>query len=300
MAILQHLVLLVCFVGLSAANVTLTSTNSLDGKGSLRCGSQVTLVCQIQPYNGSMSWKVDNTTVMSCTSDSCQTHPPYRPNFGFAFQKSSGIFNLTIRPVTFEENGKVFECDDYLMSALLTAAVKVLPNNDTSVMDSTNTTEGTEVKATTGCVYPATNINFKWYYFKSGMTPVLYNDVEQNDFQENASTSSCTVGDCGGDGVTEMSSVLSIEEDESGEEYYLQAVITSLDVPETVVVTSNVTYKLKFTSEDISWLGEKAPSIGVIIAIAVIGIIGVVTIIVIFTMCRRGDDPEKEKIVNNG
>ncbi|XP_045162596.2 uncharacterized protein LOC123527291 [Mercenaria mercenaria] len=235
----RHLVILfVCFVSLSDAEVSISTLNTLGEDGSIECGSQVILMCKIQSFAGTMSWKADNTTMMSCISGSCRTHPPYHPNYGFAFDRVNGVFNITINPVTFSEDKKQFECNDGSASQFFTASVKVLPDNRTTVLsstditngtnstDNTNTTEGTEIKVTTGCMYPAENVQFQWYFFKEGETPVLYNDGQQTDGSTNGSTTDCTAGDCGGDGVKQMTSVLTFKQDSDGEDYYIQAVVT--------------------------------------------------------------------------
>lgn len=75
------------------------------------------------------------------------------------------------------------------------------------------------------------------------MNPVLYTNGTQT-VQMNASTVGCTSGDCGGEWVTTMSGALAFQEDETGEGYFIQAVISSSDFPKNVVVTSDVTYKI--------------------------------------------------------
>lgn len=90
----------------------------------MECGTKVILMCKIQPYEGSMNWRIDNTTVMNCISGSCQTLPPFLPNYGFAFEREKGIFNLTITRVTFEDHGKMYQCDVGPVSAQIVAAVK--------------------------------------------------------------------------------------------------------------------------------------------------------------------------------
>ena len=125
--ILNFPIFAVCYNQLTlitGADVTITTVGDIETDGSLKCGSTVTLMCKIDLYNGTMAWKVDDSTIMSCTSGSCKTVPPYHPNYHFSFERVNGIFNISIDPFTFKENGRLFECSDGSLGELLTISVK--------------------------------------------------------------------------------------------------------------------------------------------------------------------------------
>ena len=69
--------------------------------------------------------------------------------------------------------------------------------------------------------------------------------AEQIDGVSNQTTTDCTSGDCGGGEVKQMESKLTFAQDEEGEEYFLQAVVTSLNNNDTIVLSSTTSYKIK-------------------------------------------------------
>ncbi|XP_060591954.1 uncharacterized protein LOC132746726 [Ruditapes philippinarum] len=297
--------MVICYVSLSDAEITITAVDAIDANGNLKCGSQVTLMCKIQPYNGTMVWKADNASMMSCTSGACQTIPPYHPNYGFSFERENGIFNITIHPVKFEENGRLFECNDGSTSQLLTTSVRLLPENSTTFLtaiNSTNATKNVELKVTTGCVYPADSVQFEWLYYKEGEDPIPYTFGDQVDGPANDSTTDCTSGDCGGDEVKQLESTLTFEHDDEGEDFFFQAVVKSTDTTDTIVLNVNSTYKFKVSGRIISTvfsgLGTK---VGLVVTLALIGVVIVVITVIIFVVlvARSKNDPEKHRILGN-
>ncbi|XP_053383195.1 uncharacterized protein LOC123540345 [Mercenaria mercenaria] len=230
--------ILFAFVG---GSVTLTMLSDFADKGSMRCNSKAVLMCKVQPYSVAMTWEIDERPAADCTFGSCKTYITNMVNYAFSFDTSKGIFNITLHPVTFSDNGRTFKCDDGSTSAYIKALVKVVPDNSATTITSLKGSSFTEIKARTGCLHPSSSVTFEWYYFKDGGDPVVYTESQSS---QETDEYGCTGGPCGGKGVVKVTSTLNIKEDPDGEEYYFQVLVKHLDKTD-IIVRANKPFKLK-------------------------------------------------------
>ncbi|XP_053383506.1 uncharacterized protein LOC128549852 [Mercenaria mercenaria] len=112
-----------------------------------------------------MTWEIDKKAAAECTYDSCETYITGVGNYGFSFDTNKGIFNITLDPVTFAVNERIFKCDDGSNFAYINALVKVVPDNSATTITSSKGSSFTEIKARTGCLHPSSSVTFEWYYF---------------------------------------------------------------------------------------------------------------------------------------
>ncbi|XP_045163324.2 uncharacterized protein LOC123527738 [Mercenaria mercenaria] len=235
--LLGTLFVLACAEG----SVTLTMLSDFADKGSMRCNSKVVLMCKVQPYSVAMTLEIDKKAAAECTYDSCKTFITEVGNYGFSFDTSKGIFNITLDPVTFAINGRTFKCDDGSDFAYINALVKVIPDNSATTVTSSKSSSFTEIKARTGCLHPSSSVTFEWYYFKDGDNPLLYMESLSSQATDEYG---CTTGPCGGKGVVRVTSTLNIKEDPDGEEYYFQVLVKHPDTTD-IIVRADKPFKLK-------------------------------------------------------
>ncbi|XP_053388267.1 uncharacterized protein LOC128551436 [Mercenaria mercenaria] len=227
-----EIVMFVLLLGniLSEKNVTLKALSDL------KCDYMAVLMCQIKQYETKhiMTLEIDEQPAADCTFKKCQIYKLEGINYGFSFDTSNGIFNITMDPVTFADNGRTFKCDDGCTDAVYNATINVIPENSATTISSSKCQFSTELKATSGCLYPSTSITFQWYYFKAGNSPVLYKESQPYlSTDENG----CTDGPCGGKGVVKVTSTLVIQEDPRGEEYYFQVLVKHPDNTDIIIKT---------------------------------------------------------------
>ncbi|XP_045207807.2 uncharacterized protein LOC123559778 isoform X2 [Mercenaria mercenaria] len=285
---------LVSFIWLSAVTFVLVSTTvmidsvgSLRDTGSVRCGSKVTFICFIPTYKYTMTWLIDSGKAAECTTTNCVQYPPYViENVEFSTDTTNGVFNMTINPVTFKADGRVIKCEAGSDTVHVIPAVKVFPKQSTTtIMESKfDNHDMINITAMSGCVFPSSAITLQWYYYEAGETPKLY--------QMSSPTVSvlpiCTSGNCGGDGVVQMSSTLSIPEVQTGREYYFQIAINheDADSKDIVLVNSTRSYKIKQIPSKIAHATE-LPVIGIVVGALVAFLVMVSVVVVVSTVRRR-------------
>ncbi|XP_053388261.1 uncharacterized protein LOC128551432 [Mercenaria mercenaria] len=252
------LLIAVTFVFEVSPTVTIHSVGSLRDTGSVRCGSRVTFICSIPTYKYTITWLIDSDKVAECITTNCVQYPPYKlQNIEFSHNTSNGVFNMTINPVTFKADGRVIKCKDGSDTVHVSLAVKVFPNQSTTTISESKDAshDMINITAMSGCVFPRSAITLQWYYNKAGQTPQLY--------KMSSPTVSvlpvCKSGTCGGDGVVQMSSTLSIPEVQTGREYYFQIAIKHEDDDSKDIILMNSTrsYKIKKIHSEIPQTKEQ-------------------------------------------
>ncbi|XP_060606547.1 uncharacterized protein LOC132758862 [Ruditapes philippinarum] len=230
----------------TGASVSVTTDSDLGDKEWIKCNSKTVVTCSIQPYS-IMTWTIDDNVVADCTFDSCNTYITGGAHYGFAFDKNNGIFNITMDPVTFADNEKTFKCDDGNEHDILVAKVHVIPDSSGSTISISKKSQSIDIMATTGCIYPSSNIQFEWYFFKDGQEPELYNESRS---LQSTNEFGCTSKPCGGKGVVKVTSTLTIQEDPDGDNYYFQVLIKHPDTTDIIVRAENQ-FKLKGNGDQI-------------------------------------------------
>ncbi|XP_053374020.1 uncharacterized protein LOC128546752 [Mercenaria mercenaria] len=98
--------------------------NDLDIPVDFECNTEVTLLCEIKPYIDSMSWQIHGETYALCIYNNCVTYPPFPENHIFTMDVASGVFSLTVDPVTNSTNYNIYKCDDGITARSVEAQVK--------------------------------------------------------------------------------------------------------------------------------------------------------------------------------
>ncbi|XP_045163327.2 uncharacterized protein LOC123527739 [Mercenaria mercenaria] len=145
-------------------SVTINSTGGLGDTGTVRCGSEVTFMCNISTYMYSMTWSIDSVIVAQCTLLEC-TDTELK-NTMFTFNTSTGIFTMTINPVTFATNGRVITCEDGTSSTDVTINVIVLQEQSDTTMFDSSYQDTINITVETGCVFPSASVSLHWYYYE--------------------------------------------------------------------------------------------------------------------------------------
>ena len=67
-----------------------------------------------------MTWTIDGHKVADCEYDNCKITGT---DYEFSFDTKNGIFNITMNPVLYADNGRIFKCDDGTNLSLFNAEV---------------------------------------------------------------------------------------------------------------------------------------------------------------------------------
>ncbi|XP_045163303.2 uncharacterized protein LOC123527731 [Mercenaria mercenaria] len=273
----------------TVAAITIDSVGSLGDIKTVQCDSKVTFICSIPRYY-SMTWSIDSDIQAEyITTVKFDQYPPFRiDNIEFSSDTTRGVFNMTINPVTFKANGHEIKCEDGSNAVQVQLEVKVLPKQDSVTISESkdDSQKMITITAVSGCVFPSSAITMQWYYYEAGQTPELYKMGSPTDAED---STVCTPETCGGDGVLQMSSTLSIPEVQTGKEYYFQIAIKHEDAEDSVIVDSTETYRIELTRP----AGEKEeskPNVGLIVGLCV-GLLVPILLLVgaywLFKYCRN-------------
>ncbi|XP_053389804.1 uncharacterized protein LOC128552766, partial [Mercenaria mercenaria] len=234
-----------------------------------------------------MTWLIDSGKAAECITTNCVQYPPYViENIEFSTDTTNGVFNMTINPVTFKADGRVIKCEDGSDTVHVILAVKVFPKQITTTISESkiDSHDMINITAMSGCVFPSSAISLQWYYYEAGEAPKLY----KMSLPTVSVLPVCKSGTCGGDGVVQMSSTLSILEVQTGREYYFQIAINheDADSKDIVLVNSTRSYKIKQIPSKIAQATE-LPVTGIVVgALAAFLVMVSVIIVVVFTVRR--------------
>ncbi|XP_045163306.2 uncharacterized protein LOC123527733 [Mercenaria mercenaria] len=279
----------VTFVLEVSTTVTMHSVGSLRYTGSVLCGSKVTFICSIPTYKYTMTWLTDSYKAAECVTTNCVQYPPYViENIEFSTDTTNGVFNMTINPVTFKADGHVIKCEYGSDTVHVILAVKVFPKQSTTIISESkvDSHDMINITAMSGCVFPSSAITLQWYYYEAGEAPKLY-QISSPTFSVSPV---CKSGTCGGDGVVQMSSTLSIPEVQTGMEYYLQIAIKheDADSKDIVLVNSTGNYKIKIKQIHSKIVQATELPVTGIVAGALAAFLVTSVIIVVVFKARRG------------
>ncbi|XP_053379906.1 uncharacterized protein LOC123528262 isoform X2 [Mercenaria mercenaria] len=252
-----------------------------------------------------MTWLIDSDKAAECTTTNCVQYPPYKlQNIEFFHDTSNGVFNMTINPVTFKADGRVIKCKDGSDTVHVTLAVKVFPEQSTTIISEPkdDRQDMINITAISGCVFPSSAITLQWYYYEAGQKPRLH----QMGSPTVRFLTVCTSGTCGGNDVVQMSSTLSIPEVQTGKEYYFQIAINHEDDDSTkiVLVNSTQSYKIKQIHSEIIPEAELpvthtlAGTVAVLIVIIVILVVAAVVVAIIIKRKRPSTTTKTYHVVN--
>ncbi|XP_053389297.1 uncharacterized protein LOC128552290 [Mercenaria mercenaria] len=246
----QATFLLSCMVLNTGAELSLSvisplgesTINDLDIPTDFECNAEITLLCEIKPYKDAVTWQINGETYAVCIFQNCVTYPPFPENHIFAMDVASGVFNLTVDPVTNSTNYNIYKCDDGITARSVEAQVKVYLNNETLTMD---ITAEDRITVTTGCVYPngIENVTFEWYISKYTTTlelePFTSIKNESTVIFDCTETSSCT--------ASHFNNTVVFDVFDDGEEYYMYVIVKHNDVQNRpfAVQSTGRRYKVK-------------------------------------------------------
>lgn len=268
--------------------LTLTAPGSLGKTGTFKCGSKATIICYIPTYKLTMTWSVDSDIVASCVSSTCEENPPFRHGeLEFLYDTSNGTFTMIIPEVNFNMNGTNIKCDDGSDYEQMPFEVKVLPEQNASSITELpdNSTDAVKLVAFGGCVYPSSEILFRWYYFEDREESIFYKESLANDTEE---TYVCTDSICGGKEVVRLSSTLTVPFVKSSKKYFLQVHILHKVTGNTslVILNSSRTYGLFDGHQNSASNDEQGVNIGLAVGLP-IGTVSLLLIIIFAVMYWR-------------
>ncbi|XP_053379264.1 uncharacterized protein LOC123527326 isoform X4 [Mercenaria mercenaria] len=220
-----------------------TTINDLDIPIDFVCNAEATLLCEIKPYiDDSVTWQINGKTYAVCVLQNCVIYPPFPENHNFSMDVASGVFNLTVDPVTNCTNYNIYKCDDGITSRSVEAQVKVYSTNETLKMD---TTAEDRLTVTTGCVYPneIEDLTFEWYISKYNTTlesePFTSKKNESTVIFDCKETPSCT--------ASHFNNTVVFDVFDDGDEYYIYVIVKyngAPNMPSTLHSTGR-RYKVK-------------------------------------------------------
>ncbi|XP_060552680.1 uncharacterized protein LOC132713960 [Ruditapes philippinarum] len=279
--------------------LTLTAPGSLGKTGTFKCGSKATIICYIPTYKLTMTWSVDSDIVASCVSSTCEENPPFRHGeLEFLYDTSNGTFTMIIPEVNFNMNGTNIKCDDgsdyeQMPSVKISYDIhrhlrlNFLPEQNASSITELpdNSTDAVKLVAFGGCVYPSSEILFRWYYFEDREESIFYKESLANETEE---TYVCTDSICGGKEVVRLSSTLTVPVVKSSKKYFLQVHILHKVTGNASLVILNLsrTYGLFDGHQNSASNDEQDVNIGLAVGLP-IGTGSVLLIIIIVVMYRR-------------